>query len=217
MTKKEWQPQVCANKHCGREFVGRNSQQKTCCKECSVAYHSQMAKERYRAKVLASPPTEKARTKKVCTECGREFEAENPNTSVCSNECRKQRNRRQHREYMQRNNKETKRCCEQCGVEFTARGGSRFCSNECRGEYNKKLRQDHKKGIAPPVTHSKPQPKVKGLSGAALAKAQGILVTGKSRLQIAEEARAAGMSAGKYRALLQMQYEKEKGIGFYAR
>lgn len=43
-----------------------------------------------------------------------------------------------------------------------------------------------------------------------------MLITGKTDLQIAEEARAAGMSAGKYRALLQMEYEKKKGIGLYA-
>lgn len=105
------------------------------------------------------------------------------------------------------------RCC-WCDNIYTPTRGEEWCSEACRIELAKYWRN----GKSPRMVQKmrSQERAAAGTASKAAPKVPRTVKTGKTDLQIAEEARAAGMSAGRYKAMLQMQYEKENGIGMYA-
>lgn len=151
--------------------------------------------------------------------CGKEFVSLHPLAKTCCEECRKlYRSQQAARRYRASLEKKAPaapsgRLCKRCGKPIIGRRADATYCSECKPREEKRI-----KGAGFSLNSGKPkkQQKKTQLTGVALMKAQGVLVTGKSSMQLAEEARALGMTAGKYKAMLQMQYEKEMGIGFYA-
>lgn len=97
---------ICA--WCGKEFDGRSANAKYCCKECGDLAQAARAHEKYVAiretpegreklheqymrsgEVAQRQKRKGVLTKKICAICGKEFEAKNPVTKYCGDECRK--------------------------------------------------------------------------------------------------------------------------------
>jgi len=70
----------------------------------------------------------------TCVECGKFFGTDNKRCVVCSEECRKIRNRRNSKNRWSQYKEERKltKKCEYCGKQFkTARVNQRYCTKEC--------------------------------------------------------------------------------------
>lgn len=70
----------------------------------------------------------------TCVECGKFFGTDNKRCVVCSEECRKIRNRRNSKNRWLQYKEERKltKKCEYCGKQFkTARANQRYCTTEC--------------------------------------------------------------------------------------
>ena len=65
-----------------------------------------------------------------CIECGKEFNAENPQKKICSDECRRVRNRMFQRRYFGYESGIIP--CRACGKDFNAVHNQKLCSDECR-------------------------------------------------------------------------------------
>ncbi len=97
---------ICA--WCGKKIDGRSANAKYCCKECGDLAQAARASEKYIEMQSTPEGREKLREqymrsreavqrkkregvliKKICAICGKEFEAKNPITKYCSDECRK--------------------------------------------------------------------------------------------------------------------------------
>lgn len=84
---------------CGKEFDGRSANAKYCCKECGYLARAAREHEKYiemqqtpegrDREVVRRQKRERTLTKKICAICGKEFEAKNPVTKYCGDECRK--------------------------------------------------------------------------------------------------------------------------------
>ena len=87
------------------------------------AEHKQIHLAIKKKHVIKNP---KKKSKFICAQCGREYEAVNAgNNKFCSAECQKAYDSKI-------------RICEICGKEFSRVYDSRFCSQKCVGEYLKK-------------------------------------------------------------------------------
>ena len=188
---------ICVNEKCQKPFTTTDGRKMACCRECSRDYANQKEKERRRLRVAAFTPCFA-----ICECCGKEYWKKVANQKYCCKECNPSYKRAE----------PTTKKCKICGEEFVGNKNKIYCSKEC--SYQALLQQSR---ASEKERRSKPEPpKQKPATGKALAIRQGIFVSNKTDLQIAAEAEAAGMSAGKYRAMLQMKYEKEMGIGMYA-
>ena len=68
--------------------------------------------------------------KKVCKECGKEFETNNIRVTICSDECNKNRKLRTDRERY----RGIKCICKICNEEFIGNKGNKYCSDKCKSE-----------------------------------------------------------------------------------
>lgn len=81
--------------------------------------------------------------KKICAECGEEFESDRKNGRFCSEKCRRRYNsRKQHAKYRSEPYMHTV-VCRECGKKFQHKTGSiRYCSAECRSAADRARRQE---------------------------------------------------------------------------
>lgn len=212
-------PTVVACAFCGKEFTATHPRNVYCSEICQKANKTARQREKYAANKPVRRPKEKKQIEaKVCVVCGKSFVPQYCKTQItCSKVCRWKREAELVKENLRKRHRGD-RTCEQCGKVFFAEGVAKFCSKECRTAHNMALQEQRKAEVA---EAGLTRPKMKGekrpvLAGKALATAQGIWVSNMTFEEKAEAARAAGMSYGKWVALQQMKYEKEKGIGFYA-
>ena len=122
--------------------------------------------------------------KRVCIICGKEF-ARDGKRLTCSPKCAREAKRRYSKKYLQekRGAEELKVVkCPICGKEFKQiRGNQIVCSSECRKKRTRQLAKENKK------TEKKKRTKT----------------VRKSLIEIEKEAKEAGMSYGKYVALME--------------
>lgn len=77
----------------------------------------------------------------ICKECGKEFEGKSRRNKICSDECRREIQKRKYIKYnlergIKRDN--TKTFCSVCGKEFVGRNKKvKICSDECREVRNR--------------------------------------------------------------------------------
>jgi predicted nucleic acid-binding Zn ribbon protein len=212
-------PTVVACAFCGKEFTATHPRNVYCSEICQKANKTARQREKYAANKPAKVPKEKKQIEaKDCVVCGRSFMPQRSSVQkTCSKECREKREAELVKENLRKRYRGD-RTCEQCGKVFFAEGVAKFCSKACRTAHNLALQEQRKAEVA---EAGLTRPKMKGekrpvLAGKHLARAQGIWVSNMTFEEKAEAARKAGMSYGKWVALQQMKYEKEKGIGFYA-
>lgn len=120
---------------CGREFVGRNTQARYCCKECRLAAETAHKHAKMRETLESATKTHQEQMKRICLNCGKEFVADNKRRKYCSNECVKEAHEAQVARYRSKKRAEKKKLvkiCAWCGKEFEARNASaKYCSDAC--------------------------------------------------------------------------------------
>ena len=141
--------------------------------------------------------------KKICDICGKEFFPFNPQSKVCSDECRKERKKLYHAELNRQRRRETRerlgtRICVVCGAEFAPRNGNAVtCNPICTRERQRLL--DIERGREKRANKRKEK--------AAKKKKKDTLC------KINGKARAMGLSYGKYQLMLQLEAQKkERGV-----
>ena len=123
---------ICA--WCGKEFEGRSIRAKYCCNECRDLAQAARAREKHpknkevKEVVVQRQKKERTLTKKICAICGKEFEAKNPVTKYCSDECREAAEKG--KEALMDGARTSDRICVICGKPLPA-GRRQFCSDEC--------------------------------------------------------------------------------------
>lgn len=190
---------------CGKEFAVKGTA--LCCsKECSYERHRQTCREyvdKKRGGVWKNGYGD-------CVVCGKKFMKRTANQLTCSPACRIKMDKEKHKIRLY------KKACAWCGKEFEGRQSVKYCSHDCAEKSKRKQIAARSSAVKLGLVEQPKKKEKKPTGSKALAMRQGVLITGKTDLQIANEARAAGMSVGRYRAMLQMNYEREMGIGMYA-
>ncbi|AZF90344.1 MAG: HNH endonuclease [Phage 5P_3] len=115
---------VCTCKNCGETFHPKRSDRVSfCSRECAFAYKSAHAEKKQ---------IEQSESY-FCVICGSQM-LDDRASVCCSDECRKERARRESRKYSERQKKTEPVLCGECGKPFIPEYGSkrrRFCSTEC--------------------------------------------------------------------------------------
>ncbi len=106
--------------HCGKKFGFRRGENKHmyCSREC--------AWEARRKPETPKPPI-------VCVICGQEFDGRG-GTKYCTDDCRKEKERRRSREYEESKHIPNSFACKECGRQYTTNYGEKnsvYCSSKC--------------------------------------------------------------------------------------
>lgn len=155
------------------------------CKGCGKEFESSNNRKLYCSKECPG----RVYPKKVCKECGKEFIPEAHNQLFCTKECRIEYNNTKRRGYPAG---VFEKKCQQCGKLFTTKKFTKsFCSRRCCGIYYNHFTQEHSDE----------------LTATEKAKKAKYEATSEALVNVALEAREAGMSYGKY---VQAQFLKRQ-------
>jgi len=128
---------ICKN--CDKEYHPKNVDRKTfCCRECAYEFKSKISVEK--KKILDKLHNEKLN--KLCPLCGKTFKAKKESAVYCSDECRKEKNRRYAIQHGIDNFIPKQIICRECGKKFTTeyrKPRTVFCSDKCRNKNAKRV------------------------------------------------------------------------------
>ncbi len=106
--------------------------------------------------------------KRVCKECGKEFETNYSRKIYCSYECQREALKIMNRKRVSEFQKKYRNTCRWCKTEFRGGRSQRYCSPDCKAAAREKRAAEKRGGVGSELT------------------------------RIAAEARKAGMSYGQY-------------------
>ena len=131
--------------HCGERFWRENAyRMKYCSPECQKAAIRELTIERHKDDPLP------VLYKRVCPECGSEFDTLYPNHIYCSDACGYQGNLRMKREQWAAEYVPRTFICKECGAEVTTSCGdtrSTFCSDKCMERFTGREGKEKRKAL----------------------------------------------------------------------
>lgn len=136
-TQRYRAPIVCTCRHCGKEFQPKKiDRDQYCSRECAFAYrqlHGFPERRKPKRETIPLP---------TCEICGKPCKRKGAKT--CSDECRKEHERRKSREWFESRSQRDRspRPCKECGAMFVPEYGNKrrlFCSEECQSKQAKRI------------------------------------------------------------------------------